>query len=386
MARKKKEETEVSNEVTKRDIIAKIIGDVKKKYGTGSISFADDYDGSNLFRRPTGILSLDIALKGGWPAGKLIEVLGPEGAGKTTLLAETCKQIQLIYGEDACIGLAMIEPWDKAYWKNLGVRVAFSDGEIKQAEEARGTKFTVDEIAYLKDQVGIIVHEKASTAEDMLGIGWELTKTGHFQLMGYDSIGALQKKEQQENNVGDKVYAGASGAITDFVNKTLQVNNQTTTFLINQLRQNLNKKTPYDKEFIIPGGQALKYVKAVSVLLKKGEKIKRKINDKEVVIGRYTNWLIEKGKCGIGEGAAGSYASYKEDYGYPMGIDKEDDIASTGLFFDVITKEGMSFIYNGNILAKKFDDLAEYLRHAPEIRDEIAKECIKRSGIQYVVK
>lgn len=381
MAKKKVEEPVDK----KKLIIEKVVADIKKKWGNGAIDFAEEYDSSVLLRRPTGILSLDIALNGGWPAGLLIEVVGPEGVGKTTLLAETCKQIQSIYGDESCIALAMIEPWDKAYWKNLGVHVAFSNKEIKQAEEARNKKFNDDEIAYLKHQVGTIVHEKAATAEDLLGMGYELTKTDIFQLCGYDSIGAMQTKVQSENELGEKVYAGASGVITDFVNKTLQLKTRTTSFLINQLRQNLKAKTPYDKEFIIPGGQALRYVKAVSVLLKKGEAIRKKIAGKDEVIGRYVSWAIEKGKLGIGDTGRGSYAMYKGIGGHPLGIDKEDDIATESLKYEIVIKDG-DYKYKEHLMGKNFDELVNYLKHNSDIRDEIAKACIIASNVQFVVK
>lgn len=381
MAKKKVEETEDERKL----VLKKIVDDIKKKWGSGAIDFAEDYDSSLLLRRPSGILSLDIALKGGWPSGLLVEVVGTEGVGKTTLLAETVKQIQTIYGDESAIALAMIEHWDKAYWKNLGVHVAFSNSEIKQAEEARGKKFTADEIAYLKYQVGTIVHEKAATAEDLLGMGYELTKTDMFQLCGYDSIGAMQTKVQAENELGEKVYAGASAVITDFVNKTLQLKTRTTSFLINQLRQNLKAKTQYDKEFIIPGGQALRYVKAVSVLLKKGEAIRKKIDGKEEVIGRYVNWFIEKGKLGIGDTGRGSYAMYKGIGGFPLGIDKEDDIATESIKYELVVKDG-GYKYKENVMGKSFEELVNYLKEHTNIRDELARECVKASGIQFVVK
>jgi recombination protein RecA len=381
MAKKKAQETQDEKKLA----VKKVVDDIKKKWGSGAIDFAEEYDGSTLLRRPTGILSLDIALNGGWPAGLLVEVVGPEGVGKTTLLAETCKQIQAIYGDESCIALAMIEPWDKAYWKNLGVHVAFSNIEIKQAEEARGKKFTDDELAYLKHQVGTIVHEKAATAEDLLGMGYELTKTDMFQLCGYDSIGAMQTKVQSENDLGEKVYAGASAVITDFVNKTLQLKTRTTSFVINQLRQNLKAKTPYDKEFIIPGGQALRYVKAVSVLLKKGEAIRKKISGKDEVIGRYVNWAIEKGKLGIGDTGRGSYAMYKGIGGFPLGIDKEDDIATEALKYEIVIKDG-EYKYKDHTMGKSFEDFVAYFKEHTDVRDEIARECVLASGVQFIVK
>jgi hypothetical protein len=156
-------------------------------------------------------------------------------------------------------------------------------------------------------------------------------------------------------------------------------------FVINQLRQNLKAKTPYDKEFIIPGGQALRYVKAVSVLLKKGEAIRKKISGKDEVIGRYVNWAIEKGKLGIGDTGRGSYAMYKGIGGFPLGIDKEDDIATEALKYEIVIKDG-EYKYKDRTMGKSFEDFVAYFKEHTDVRDEIARECVLASGVQFIVK
>ncbi len=385
-AKKKKVEIVVDGALDeKKAQLNKLVADINKKMKGEIVSFADQYDGSFLLRRPTGILSLDIALKGGFPRG-IVEVIGEEQVGKTTLLAETCKRIQEIYGHESCIGLAMVEAWDKAYWKNLGFRVAFSEEEIKQAEEAQERKFNEDELLYLRDQVGEVIHCAAVNTEDMLGISLDLAKSKMFQLVGLDSIGALQSRDQEDKEIGEKTYAGSSVAITHFVNKFYSIKSDTTMYVNNQLRKNLARKSMFDEEWTIPGGQALKYAKFISLFLSKGQKITKTVGDKEVIIGRYVNWNIKKGKCGSGEGKTGSYAFMREFPGQKLGIDLEDNIATSGLYYEVIDQSGAWYSIGGEKVAQGFNKLKEYIRENPELRDSIAKECIKKSGIKFVVK
>jgi recombination protein RecA len=62
----------------------------------------DPTDGPEGFL-PTGSLALDLALGGGWPRGRICEVLGQPGSGKTTLLLSAVAQAQRDGGMAALI-------------------------------------------------------------------------------------------------------------------------------------------------------------------------------------------------------------------------------------------------------------------------------------------
>ncbi len=59
---------------------------LKKQFGKGAImTMSGDSRISNVEMIPTGIITLDMALGGGIPRGRVIEIYGPESSGKTTL-------------------------------------------------------------------------------------------------------------------------------------------------------------------------------------------------------------------------------------------------------------------------------------------------------------
>lgn len=71
---------------------------------------------------PSGSLGLDRALGiGGWPAGRIVEIHGPESSGKTTLALHAIAQCQKAGGISAFIDAE--HALDRAYAEKVGVKV-----------------------------------------------------------------------------------------------------------------------------------------------------------------------------------------------------------------------------------------------------------------------
>lgn len=366
MAKRKVEKVDSSE---RRKKLENVIEDINRKI-PGAISFAEDTDGSFILRRPTGILSLDKALRGGFPKG-IIEIIGEPNIGKTALVCKTAIEIQNNYKEDACIGIIAIEKFDKKFWKDLGLKIAFSDEEIRFTEEGLGRSLTETECAYYKEQVGNIVLSPALTVENALEVCLDMIKSKLFQLIVVDSIGAVVTDAQNEKTLDEKTYGGIAGPMGTFVNKVNLLNENTTILIVNQLRDNLKMKTPFDDPYKEAGGWALKHAKLISLRMTRGEQIKKKVQTNDLILGRYVNWVIKKGKGGTPEGSKGSYPFYKGKYGYMLGIDVIQDIVLTAVEYDIIEKAGAWFSYGAVRLGQGLEDTSSNLRKMPDVVKEL---------------
>src|ERR1700761_41247 len=67
---------------------------IEKQFGKGSIMKLGEAHATAVECTSTGSLSLDIALGGGIPKGRIIEVYGPESSGKTTLTLHAIAEVQ----------------------------------------------------------------------------------------------------------------------------------------------------------------------------------------------------------------------------------------------------------------------------------------------------
>ena len=70
------------------------VSQISKQFGDGSIMKLGDAHKIDVETSPSGTLSLDLALGGGYPKGRIIEIYGPESSGKTTLALHAVAELQ----------------------------------------------------------------------------------------------------------------------------------------------------------------------------------------------------------------------------------------------------------------------------------------------------
>ncbi|KKU20365.1 MAG: Protein RecA, partial [Candidatus Saccharibacteria bacterium GW2011_GWA2_46_10] len=94
---------------------------IEKQFGSGSIMRLGDAHKVNVETIPTGALSLDIALGGGLPKGRIIEIFGPEASGKTTVCLHAVAEVQKAGGTAAYVDAE--HALDPPYAKRIGVNI-----------------------------------------------------------------------------------------------------------------------------------------------------------------------------------------------------------------------------------------------------------------------
>ena len=99
-----------------------VLSQIERNYGRGSVvRLGDDPTSLNIETIPSGALTLDAALGGGYPKGRVVEIYGPESSGKTTLALHAIAESQAAGGTAAFIDAE--HALDPQYASALGVDI-----------------------------------------------------------------------------------------------------------------------------------------------------------------------------------------------------------------------------------------------------------------------
>jgi recombination protein RecA len=98
--------------------VLKVVAQLNKKLGVNTVVTADQV--STIKRIPTGSLTLDVVLGGGWPMNQWVEIIGEASHGKTAIALKTIATNQAIDPEFTTAWIAA-EPFDAGYAEMCGV-------------------------------------------------------------------------------------------------------------------------------------------------------------------------------------------------------------------------------------------------------------------------
>ena len=327
-------------------------------------------------RLPTGLLSLDTELRGGFPAGGVSQIIGYRNSGKSWLYWQVIRQLQNpnFLGKKMKVLLAMTElRADRTQGRASGVAVALNKEEVDRLDRGRvrlgKAPFTAEHRKWLMNEVGQIDELHGMAGEDIYDGILAAVEEDIYHLIVIDSFGMIMSAAEAETeSVHDKTYGGAAGVNTMFLHKLsglLTLNNEygkpreTCIIGINQMRDNI--KDP-NKEYKSSGGNALEHAKLVDVLLRPGTDIgQNEFRDGKqgwVKYGKEINWKIVKGKAGIHEGGSGRFnydfrlEAFKSIPGYDEALngifvagtaDFVSDTVSRGALEGIIEQSGSWF-------------------------------------------
>lgn len=351
----KKESTALATRPSAISVMEKINAKyAKESPGRGPVvSLASAANCSYALRRPTGILSLDLKLAGGFPASAPSVIFGAEGVGKDYLLWRTCGETQQIYGEDFCMAVYLTEfKPDKGQMRMAGLRVAYSDEEIAEVEGIRAGRgdppLTEEELAHMRDQVGTILIIAGVTAEDGFDALCDFLESNTCQIIAVNSVGFLQTEAKEATDSFSEFAQQRNEAMLltkAFPKFAMLMNrlgtlNETAILLINQVRAKDGpppRKRPgmpvtdKDKYKAAAQSNAMRHGLAIEVALWRGGMIWDDVEKKPV--GKHVTWELSKGKLGTHDGPRGEY-----DYYYEGGIDIFEDAINVALGMEVITE------------------------------------------------
>ncbi|BCM92198.1 protein RecA [Abditibacteriota bacterium] len=311
---------------------------MEKSFGKGSVMRLGERAHMKVATTPTGSLSLDLALGGGLPKGRLVEIFGAEGGGKTTLTLHCIAEAQKKGG--ICAFIDAEHALDPTYAAKVGVNI--------------------DELLISQPDNG----------EQALEIADTLIRSGAIDLVVIDSVAALVPRAEVEGEMGDQTVGLMARMMSQGCRKLASTAGKTgtTIIFINQIREKVG--VIYGSPETTPGGRALKFFASVRLRVSRGEAIK---NGAEQV-GNRTKVSIPKNKI------APPFREAEFDLVYGKGINKYGDILDLGVKFNLIQKTGAWFTV-GEERFQGRDQTRAYLEENPDVAEEIEEQIRTKMGL-----
>ena len=332
MAKEPKETKENSVQDGKSEALKLAIAQITKQFGDGSIMKLGESHNVNIELIKSGSLSLDLALGGGYPKGRIIEIYGPESSGKTTLALHAIAEVQKNGGQAAFIDAE--HALDPSYAEKIGV------------------------------QIDNLLISQPDNGEQALEICETLVRSNAVDLIVVDSVAALTPKAEIDGDMGDaqmglqaRLMSQAMRKLTAIISKS-----KATVIFINQIRMKLG--VMFGNPETTTGGNALKFYASVRVDIRRIGQIK----NGEDIIGNRTKIKVVKNKI------AAPFRTAEFDIMYNEGISKTGDVLDLAVQYGVLDKAGAFLKYNGETIGQGREAVKRLFKENPELFAEIEEK------------
>lgn len=332
MAKEPKDTKETTVQDGKSEALKLAVAQITKQFGDGSIMKLGENHNVNIELIPSGSLSLDLALGGGYPKGRIIEIYGPESSGKTTLALHAIAEVQKTGGQAAFIDAE--HALDPSYAEKIGV------------------------------QIDNLLISQPDNGEQALEICETLVRSNAVDLIVVDSVAALTPKAEIDGDMGDaqmglqaRLMSQAMRKLTAIISKS-----KATVIFINQIRMKLG--VMFGNPETTTGGNALKFYASVRVDIRRIGQIK----NGEDIIGNRTKIKVVKNKI------AAPFRTAEFDIMYNEGISKVGDVLDLAVQYGVLDKAGAFLKYNGETIGQGREAVKRVFKENPELFAEIEEK------------
>ena len=301
-----------------------VLNQIERNFGKGSIMRLGDASRMRVETINTGALTLDLALGGGYPTGRVVEVYGPESSGKTTLTLHAIAEVQ----------------------KRGGV-AAFVD-----AEHALDPVYA----AALGVDIENLLVSQPDTGEMALEIVDQLVRSAAVDIVVVDSVAALTPRAEIEGEMGDlavgsqaRLMSQAMRKITGNIGKS-----GCTVIFLNQLRQKIG--VTYGNPETTTGGNALKFYASVRLDIRRIQTLKRGTEE----YGIRAKVKVAKNKV------APPFRIAEFDILFGRGISTLGCLLDLAEEIGVVTRKGAWYSYEGDNIGQGRDNTITWLEQNPD--------------------
>lgn len=322
------------------------ISQIEKEFGKGSIMRLGSR--SNLLGDvpviSTGALALDLALGiGGVPAGRIVEIFGPESSGKTTVCLHIIANAQKQGGRCAIIDAE--HAVDPAYAQKIGVNI--------------------DDLLISQPDCG----------EDALNIADSLVRSNAIDVLVIDSVAALVPRAEIEGQMGDSHMGLQARLMSQALRKLTGAASKSRTCIIftNQIREKIG--VMFGNPETTTGGNALKFYASIRMDIRKVTALKDAIGN---VSGNKVRVKVVKNKM------APPFRIAEFEINYAEGISKVGSILDVAADLGILEKRGSWFSFDGEQLAQGRDQTKAMLEKTPELQQRLLnkiREAVAEKGI-----
>lgn len=302
---------------------------VEKEHGKGSlIRLGDGGKYENVEAIPSGFFGIDLASGiGGFPRGRMIELMGFESTGKTYITLKTIAEAQ-----------------------KIGLTCAFIDAEYsfdKEWAEKNGV-----------DVENLLICQPSS-GEQALNIVETIVRHGTVGLIVVDSVAALVPQAELMGEMGESHMGLQARLMSQACRKLtgLCSQNKVSIIFINQIRLKIGG---YGNPETTAGGKALGFYSSVRLDIRKYAPVK----EGDDAIAQRTRIKFIKNKV------AAPYKTCEFQFSFEAGYSREDDVAAYAISSGLVAKGGAWYtLPNGEKVQGK-DSISEYLVANPEVMKE----------------
>ncbi|MBP0027668.1 recombinase RecA [Roseofilum sp. Guam] len=304
----------------KQKALKAVLTQIERSFGKGAIMRLGDVGRMKVETIPTGALTLDLALGGGLPKGRVIEIYGPESSGKTTLALHAISEVQ----------------------KGGGV-AAFVD-----AEHALDPTYA----SVLGVDIENLLVSQPDTGEMALEVVDQLVRSAAVDIVVVDSVAALVPRSEIEGDMGDapmgaqaRLMSQAMRKITGNIGKS-----GCTVIFLNQLRQKIG--VVYGNPETTTGGNALKFYASVRLDIRRIQTLKKGSEE----YGIRAKVKVAKNKV------APPFRIAEFDIIFGKGISSMGCLLDIAEETGVITKKGAWYSKDGNNIGQGRDNTIQYMQ------------------------